>query len=77
METYEELKAQKQTIDSQIEELQAEKRRLKGEMDKLAEHEEARRKVEAMSDPERQALAQALEIIGIESGEEVGTPGAD
>jgi len=76
MEEYPRLTAKKNDLDLQIAGLRAEKKRIAKQMEDLAVPEEAKRRVEAMSDSERSALAQALIATGIESEEKVGLPGA-
>jgi len=65
-------------IDIRIDELNTQKSQIKAELrelvarrEELSAQAEAWRKVDQMSNTERQALAKAIQAAGIESGEQV------
>ena len=74
--TMEELKDMKKQLDAESGKVRGELKLVNDAMDKKLVAAAAKAKVDAMSDPERAALAQALSAVSIPSGEKVGTPGA-
>ncbi len=61
-------------LSAQVLELKTRQRQIKYVLDKRAVEAEAQRKVALLSDPERAALAQAIQAAGTTSAEAVGIP---
>jgi len=71
--TTEQLEAEQTDLHGAAKQLKARRRAVAAELDQRRVKEEALRKLAAMSDPERAALAQLLGPRGIASGEAHGT----
>lgn len=65
-----------QSTDREVQKLRQDKVRAHALLDQRNAEEEAARRYETMSDPERRALAQFMEAQGIASEEKAGTPGS-
>lgn len=72
----EQLQAQLDRLNAERDALKEQIRRISPVLDAKLARTGAERKLAAMSDSERTALAQLLRTAGISSGEAVGTPGA-
>lgn len=72
----EQLQAQLDRLNAERDALKEQIRRITPVLDAKQAQAAAGRKLAAMSDSERAALAQLLRTEGIPSGEAVGTPGA-
>lgn len=73
--TLEELEAVAEDLRAKRESLKSELKQVVVVIDRRLAEVAARKKLETMSDPERQALFQLLQGNGVESGEVMGTPG--
>jgi hypothetical protein len=76
MNESEKLDAQLTKLEKQHEAIKAVKREISSRLSMLHAQAEAERKLAAMSDTEKAALAQLLGAEGIAPGSGVGTPGA-
>ncbi|MGH9158188.1 MAG: hypothetical protein ACRD1K_20660 [Acidimicrobiales bacterium] len=74
--TVKQLEAAMTKLENQHVELKQAKRAASAALQAKQTAAEVRRKLAAMSDAERAALAQAIGAVGIEGGSAVGTPGA-
>ena len=72
----EELEVEQQLLDQERKGLKAEMMKIVAILDRRQVEAEAQRKYEGMSAAEKAALHQMIAANGVESGEDVGKPGA-
>jgi Spy/CpxP family protein refolding chaperone len=75
--TIEELEALSQDLDAQKQEIIEQKRMVAGVLSDKVNEDAALARLATMSDGEKRALLQHLQVEGIESTAEVGTPGSN
>lgn len=72
----EELEARLRDLDGAKEQIRQEMLRVHAELDRKNQDAEAAALVERMSDSQREALARAIPVQGIDASVQVGTPGS-
>lgn len=72
----EELEARLRSLDEDKQEIRREMLAVHAELDRKNQDAEAAALVERMSDSQREALARAIPVQGIDASAQVGTPGS-